>query len=49
LVKCYRDDTSGDYIMNSSLNPEVFFSSKKDGLFSRIFENRKLFVAKSEV
>jgi hypothetical protein len=39
-VKCYR--RSGDnYILNSSLNPDIYFSSKADGVIKRVFKSRK--------
>jgi hypothetical protein len=36
-IKCYRDLTQNRYLMESSLNPGVFFSSKEDGIFSQVF------------
>ena len=39
-IKCYRLP-DGDYILNSSLNPDIYFSSKADGVFSRLFKSKK--------
>jgi len=39
-IKCYRQP-EGNYIINSSLNPEVYFSSKPDGVFRRLFKSKK--------
>jgi hypothetical protein len=42
-VKSYRQ--SGDnYILNSSLNPDICFSSKADGAYKRIFKSKKEFI-----
>jgi hypothetical protein len=37
-VKCYSEIGSDDYILNSSLNPDVYFVSKKNGIFDQIFK-----------
>lgn len=37
-VKCFREEGKDDLIFNSSLNPEVYFKGKKDGMFSKIFK-----------
>ncbi|MBI5008337.1 MAG: DUF4340 domain-containing protein, partial [Bacteroidia bacterium] len=39
-VKCYRQK-DGTFIINSSLNPGIFFSSKADGVFNRVFKSKK--------
>ena len=36
-LKCYRDAAQNRCLMESSLNPGVFFSSKEDGVFSQVF------------
>ena len=36
-VKCYRDVAENRFLMESSLNPGVFFSSKTEGVFNKIF------------
>jgi len=36
-LKCYRDATQKRYLMESSMNPGVFFSSKENGVFSQVF------------
>jgi hypothetical protein len=45
-VKCYNENSGDEYIMNSSLNPDVYFTSKKDGLFGRLFKPRNSFIKK---
>jgi len=40
-VKCYKGENPDDYILNSSSNPEVYFLSKKDGIFGKVFKGRK--------
>jgi hypothetical protein len=42
-VKCFGDAASDEYILNSSLNPDVYFSSKRNGIFERVFKSRKSF------
>lgn len=37
-VKCYREDGNDKYIFNSSLNPEIYFSGPKNGLFEKLFK-----------
>jgi hypothetical protein len=46
-VKCYSGEGENEYILNSSLNPDVYFSSKKDGLFEKLFKSEKYFLTKS--
>jgi hypothetical protein len=46
-VKCYRGEGENEYIISSSLNPDVYFSSKKDGLFEKLFKPEKYFLSKS--
>jgi hypothetical protein len=41
-IKCYRLN-DGTYVINSSLNPEIYFSSKNDGVFRSLFKSRKEF------
>ena len=43
-VKCYKGDGADEYILNSSLNPEVFFSSTKNGIFEKIFKSQRSFI-----
>ncbi len=43
-VKCYNDIAAGEYILNSSLNPEVYFISKAEGIFGKIFLPRSYFL-----
>jgi hypothetical protein len=41
-VKCYKADN--DYFLNSSLNPEVYFSSKKNDIFDKLFKPESYFL-----
>ena len=43
-VKAYRTEESDEFILNSSLNPNVYFSSKKDGVFGKIFKPVTYFI-----
>jgi hypothetical protein len=43
-VKCYQQAGSGEYILNSSMNPDVYFSSGTDGLFNKLFKPRSFFL-----
>jgi hypothetical protein len=46
-VKCYVGEGNSEYILNSSLNPEVYFSSKRDGIFDKLFKPKSFFVKNS--
>jgi hypothetical protein len=46
-VKCYKDDKTDEYILNSSQNPNVFFTSKKNGIFEKLFKPQNYFLKKS--
>jgi hypothetical protein len=46
-IKCFKSDIDNEFILNSSLNPDVYFLSKKDGLFDKVFRNEKYFTTKS--
>ena len=39
-VKCYRQ-TDGSYIINSSQNPDIYFNSRPEGIFGKIFKSKK--------
>jgi hypothetical protein len=45
-IKCYEGENAGEYILNSSLNPAVYFGSKKNGLFNQLFKPQNNFVKK---
>jgi hypothetical protein len=45
-VKCFSAEGTDDYILNSSLNPDVCFASKKNGIFSQVFKPEKYFFKK---
>lgn len=46
-VKCYKSENDNEYILNSSLNPDVYFNSRKDGIFDKLFKSEKYFLTKS--
>jgi hypothetical protein len=46
-VKCYAGSDSQEYILNSSLNAELYYSSKNDGLFAKVFRSPGYFLKKS--
>ena len=39
-VKGYRQ-SDGNYILNSSLNPDIYFTSNSEGIFKRVFKAKK--------
>ena len=43
-VKCYKGDGTDEYILNSSLNPEVYFTTKKNGIFEKLFKPQSYFL-----
>jgi len=43
-VKCYEGENADEYILNSSLNPEVYYASKKNGIFNQLFKPQNHFV-----
>jgi hypothetical protein len=43
-VKGYTGEIAGEYILNSSQNPDVYFSSKKEGLFGKLFKSQGYFL-----
>jgi len=46
-VKCYKVDPGDEFILNSSLTPDVYFTSKKDGIFDKLFRTEKYFTTPS--
>ncbi len=47
IVKCYQGDNTDEYILNSNLNPDVYFISKKEGVFGKLFKGPNYFIFKS--
>ena len=43
-VKCFKGEAGDEYILNSSLNPEVYFTSRRDGLFNQLFKPSDYFM-----
>ncbi len=48
FVKCYKDENSDEFILNSSLNQDVYFTSKKQGIFDQIFKPKSNFLKKAK-
>jgi hypothetical protein len=46
-VKCYENSNQDEYILNSSLNPEIYFSCKRNGIFEKLFKPRNFFLKNS--
>jgi hypothetical protein len=46
-VKCYKTDKEDEYILSSSLNPDVYFTSRKDGIFGKLFKSESHFLTKT--
>lgn len=42
-IKCYQGEEAEKYILNSSLNPDIFFSTGKKELFEKLFKPREYF------
>jgi hypothetical protein len=42
-VKCFRGDGEDEYILNSSLNPDVYFTSNRNGIFDQLFKTQSFF------
>ena len=45
-VKCYKESDADEYILNSSHNPDVYFTSKRNGIFEKVFKPYSYFVKK---
>jgi hypothetical protein len=45
-IKRFSVEGTDDYILNSSLNPDVYITSKKNGIFSQIIKPKKHFLKK---
>ncbi len=39
-VRSFIRQGTGEYVLNSSLNPDLYFASKPDGLFSQVFKSK---------
>lgn len=42
-VKCYKGESENEYILNSSQNPDIYFSSEISGLFEKLFKSGNFF------
>jgi Domain of unknown function (DUF4340) len=47
-VNCYAGENTSEFILNSSLNPDVYFKSKKNGIFNQLFKSQNRFVRKQK-
>jgi len=47
-VKCYKTDNNVEYCLNSSLNPDIFFTSKKNDIFDKLFKPQNHFLKKTK-
>jgi hypothetical protein len=47
-VKCYKNEGNDEYIVNSSLNPDVYFSTKKKDIPERLFKPAGYFLNKDK-
>jgi Domain of unknown function (DUF4340) len=43
-IKCYEGENAGEYVLNSNLNPEVYYISKRNGIFNQLFKPRNYFI-----
>lgn len=42
-VKCYKGEEADEFLINSSMNPDIYYMSKKNGIFDRIFKPQDFF------
>jgi hypothetical protein len=42
-VKCYTRDNNEEFLLNSNLNPDVYFVSKQNGIFNQLFKPQSYF------
>jgi len=47
-VRCYKGEGTDEYVLNSSLNPDVFFTSKRNGIFDKLFKPESYFLKQSK-
>lgn len=45
-IKCYKDTETNKFILNSSLNPDIYFESEFDEMVNRIFKSSGYFKKK---
>ncbi|MGC1392149.1 MAG: DUF4340 domain-containing protein [Bacteroidales bacterium] len=43
-IKCYMGENNDEYILNSSLNPDVFYAGRNNGIFDQLFKPQRHFV-----
>ncbi len=49
LVKCYKNGGNDEYIVNSNLNRDIYFSTKKKDIPERLFKSAGYFLNKDKV
>jgi hypothetical protein len=42
-VKCFTGEQADEYILNSNFNPEMYYTSRKNGLFDQVFKPQRFF------
>ena len=47
-VKCFKGDGIDEYILNSSLNPNVYFTTQKNGMFKKLFKTQSYFLKRAK-
>lgn len=47
-VQCYAGSNNDEYILNSTLRPDVYFTSKKSGIYSQLFKPQRYFIRKQK-
>jgi hypothetical protein len=47
-VRCYKGEGIDEYILNSTLNPDIYFTSKRNGMFEKIFKPQSHFLTQEK-
>jgi hypothetical protein len=42
-IKCYEGESTDEYILNSNLNPEVFYTAKRTGFSTSCLNHKAIF------
>jgi len=45
-VKCYSAEGTDEFVLNSSLNPDVYYTSRRNGIFSQVIKPDTYFLKK---
>ncbi len=46
-VKCYETESKDDIVINSSINPDVYFTMKRADLLNKILKSQKSFLKRT--